>query len=71
MAEVVLHMDESMCVVHLFYMRVHAWFGLMLCMSFAFAHVCHTCVLFKLWVILLYNAKNGWLGSLSKIYSYL
>ena len=38
-----------MCVVHLFYTRVHVWFDAM-CV-FAFAYAAHTCVLFKLWVI--------------------
>ena len=38
-----------MCVVHLFYTRVHVWFDAT-CV-FAFAYAAHMCVPFKLWVI--------------------
>ena len=40
------------CVVHIFYTRVYIYTGgLMPRVFFAFAHVCHTGVSFKLWVI--------------------
>ena len=45
----ILGMDKCVCVVHLFYTRVHEWFNAT--SLFAFAHVCHTGVPFKLWVI--------------------
>ena len=34
----ILCMDKCVCVVHLFYTRVHEWFNAM--RLFAFAHVC-------------------------------
>ena len=54
----ILHMDRCVCVVHLFYTRVHACtcmytlglmpsvytHGLMPCVLFAFAQAVHTCV---------------------------
>ena len=45
----ILHMDKCVCVMHLFYTRVHAWFDAT-CV-FAFAHVCHTRVSYKFWVM--------------------
>ena len=45
----ILRMDKCVCVVHLFYMRIHAWFDAM--HVFAFAYACHMHVPFKLWVI--------------------
>ena len=52
----ILHMDKCVYVVHSFYMCVDACTriytsGLMSHVFFAFAHVAHTRVLFKLWVI--------------------
>ena len=35
-------MDKRACVVHLFYMRVHAWFDAM--SVFTFVCAVHTCV---------------------------
>ena len=56
----ILCMDKCVCVVHLFYTRAHEWFNAT--SLFAFVHVCHTGVPFKLWVI----CTVEWLGSLSK-----
>ena len=42
----ILHMDKCMCLVHLFYTRVHAWFDAM-CV-FAFAYVAHICAIYVL-----------------------
>ena len=42
-------MDKCVCVMHLFYMRVHAWFDAT--RVFTFVHVCDMRVLFKFWVI--------------------
>ena len=52
-------MDKCVCVVHLFYTRVVYTSGLMPRVFFAFAHVCHTGVPFKLWVICIMQRIAG------------
>ena len=49
----ILHMDKCMCVVYLFYTRVHAWFDAMrvFCFCTSGTHACDTYVPFKLWMI--------------------
>ena len=50
-----LRMDKCMCVVHVFDMRVDAWFD---ATYFYFCTTCHKRVPFGGFV--LYNAKNSW-----------